>query len=88
MCPVNFYVGVLKQPTSPLLLTSVRVNSKTLSEHKGKTVRLTAKVVKIVGDVATVEACDGGEVSVAYRAMLTLGRCDDPSRKRSAKCLN
>lgn len=48
----------------PAILTwTVRVNSKTLSEHKGKTVRLTAKVVKIVGDVATVEACDGGEVS-------------------------
>lgn len=42
---------------------TVRVNSKTLSEHKGKTVRLTAKVVQIVGDTATVEASDGGQVS-------------------------
>lgn len=48
--------------TEMTLNLQVRVNSKTLSQHKGKTIRLTAKVVKIVGDVATVEASDGGEV--------------------------
>ncbi|RSH88075.1 uncharacterized protein EHS24_000602 [Apiotrichum porosum] len=41
-----------------------RVNSKFLSDHRGQTVRLTAKVLKLVGDTATVEASDGGEVAI------------------------
>ncbi|KLT45676.1 putative single-stranded DNA binding protein 12k chain [Cutaneotrichosporon oleaginosum] len=41
-----------------------RVNARYLSEHRGQTVRLVAKVVNLVGDTATVEASDGGEVAV------------------------
>ncbi|TXT06076.1 hypothetical protein VHUM_03549 [Vanrija humicola] len=45
---------------------SARVNSKHLSEHRGQVVRLTAKVIRLVGDTATVEASDGGEVSASH----------------------
>ncbi|KAL1409691.1 hypothetical protein Q8F55_003687 [Vanrija albida] len=41
-----------------------RVNSKYLSQHRGQVVRLTAKVVRLVGDTATVEASDGGEIGI------------------------
>ena len=40
-----------------------RINSRLLSQYKGQTVRLTAKVLKLSGDTATVQASDGGEVS-------------------------
>lgn len=46
-----------------LELTIARVNAKYLSEHKGQHVRLTAKVTNLVGETATVQASDGGEVS-------------------------
>ena len=42
---------------------TARINSRLLSQYKGHTVRLTAKVLKIVGETATVQASDGGEVS-------------------------
>jgi len=41
---------------------SARINSRLLSQYKGHTVRLTAKVLKLVGDTAPVQASDGGEV--------------------------
>jgi len=47
---------------------TARINSRLLSQYKGHTVRLTAKVLKIVGDTATVQASDGGEVSAAMSA--------------------
>lgn len=50
----------------PPLVASARVNSRFLGEHRGQTVRLTAKVTKLVGDTATVEASDGGEVRVPH----------------------
>lgn len=52
------------------LLCADRVNAKYLSEHRGQTVRLTAKVLKLVADTATVEASDGGEVSLGMPAFL------------------
>ncbi|WOO79716.1 Replication factor A protein 3 [Vanrija pseudolonga] len=47
--------------SSSRLGPEARVNSKHLSEHRGQVVRLTAKVLNLVGDTATVEASDGGE---------------------------
>ncbi|CAD6569607.1 MAG: hypothetical protein TREMPRED_005329 [Tremellales sp. Tagirdzhanova-0007] len=41
-----------------------RINSRLLSQYKGHTVRLTAKVLKIVGETATVQASDGGEIGI------------------------
>ncbi|BEJ18208.1 hypothetical protein CspHIS471_0704850 [Cutaneotrichosporon sp. HIS471] len=41
-----------------------RVNSRYLSEHRGQTVRLVAKVTRLVGETATIEASDGGEIAV------------------------
>jgi hypothetical protein len=35
-----------------------------LEQFKGQTVRLTAKVIKLSGDTATVEASDGGQVGL------------------------
>jgi replication factor A3 len=40
-----------------------RVNSRLLEQYKGQTVRLTAKIIKLSGETATVEATDGGQVS-------------------------
>lgn len=40
-----------------------RVNGATLGQHKGQNVRLTAKVIEISNDRATVEASDGVKVS-------------------------
>lgn len=64
-------------------LTVARVNAKYLSEHKGQTVRLTAKVVNLVGESATVEASDGGEVGIAS-SKLTIG-CDPSISRWSAE---
>ncbi|OCF71850.1 replication factor A3 [Kwoniella mangroviensis CBS 8886] len=36
-----------------------RINSKYLTQHRGEVVRLTAKVIKLSGDTATVETSDG-----------------------------
>lgn len=44
-------------------LTIARINSRLLNKYQGQTVRLTAKVVNVNGDTATVEASDGGQVS-------------------------
>lgn len=41
-----------------------RINSRLLSQYKGQTIRLTAKVLKLSGDTATVQASDGGEIGV------------------------
>lgn len=53
-------------PFPPTVITKkmslARVNAKTLSQYRGQTVRLTAKVVKLSGEIATVQASDGGEV--------------------------
>lgn len=40
-----------------------RINARLLETYKGQTVRLTAKVIKLDGETATVEASDGGQVS-------------------------
>jgi len=42
-----------------------RINSRLLDQFKGQTVRLTAKVIKLSGDTATVEASDGGQVCLS-----------------------
>jgi len=47
-----------------MLHHKARVNSKYLREHVGQTVRLVAKVINIHADTATVEASDGGQVSL------------------------
>ncbi|ORX39890.1 replication factor A protein 3 [Kockovaella imperatae] len=41
-----------------------RINASLLAKYRGQTVRLPAKVVKIVGSTATVEASDGGQIGV------------------------
>ncbi|GFZ46118.1 hypothetical protein JCM24511_04364 [Saitozyma sp. JCM 24511] len=41
-----------------------RVNAKTLGQHVGQTVRLTAKVLQLSGDKATVESSDGQKVGI------------------------
>ncbi|KAK1925038.1 replication factor A protein 3 [Papiliotrema laurentii] len=41
-----------------------RINSRLLNKYQGQTVRLTAKVVNVNGDTATVEASDGGQIGV------------------------
>ncbi|KAK4686562.1 replication factor A3, partial [Tremellales sp. Uapishka_1] len=46
------------------LEAETRVDYKRLAQYKGKVVRLTAKVIKLNGDAATVECCDGGQVAV------------------------
>jgi len=46
------------------LTTPARINSKYLTQHKGQTVRLAGKVIKLSGDTAIVEASDGPEVSL------------------------
>ena len=53
-----------------------RINSRLLSQYKGHTVRLTAKVLKLVGDTATVQASDGGEVRGCYPCLI-----EDPTNK-------
>jgi len=46
-----------------LLSKLARINSRLLEAYKGQTVRLTAKIIKMAGETATVEASDGGQVS-------------------------
>ena len=46
------------------VLTIARINSKLLDQYKGQTVRLTGKILQVNGDTATLEAADGGQVSV------------------------
>lgn len=41
-----------------------RINSRLLESYTGQTIRLTAKVIKLNGETATVEASDGGQVSL------------------------
>ncbi|CDZ96329.1 RPA3 [Phaffia rhodozyma] len=41
-----------------------RVNSALLNEYRGKTVRLTCKIIKLNGDTAVVEASDQGQVDL------------------------
>ncbi|KAI0729841.1 replication factor A protein 3 [Fomitopsis betulina] len=43
---------------------SPRVNAARLAQYIGRTVRLTGKVIRSQGDVAILQAPDGGEVSV------------------------
>ncbi len=52
-----------------------RINSRLLSQYKGHTVRLTGKVLKMVGDTATVQASDGGEVSLSLRRAIEQRQC-------------
>jgi len=41
-----------------------RVNSARLNNYVGRPVRLTCKVLRLQGDVAIVEATDGGQIEV------------------------
>ncbi|WWD15922.1 hypothetical protein CI109_100346 [Kwoniella shandongensis] len=41
-----------------------RINSKYLTQHRGETVRLTAKVASLSGDTAMVETSDGQQIGV------------------------
>lgn len=47
-----------------------RINARLLDQFKGQTIRLTAKVIKLSGDTATVEASDGGQVRLSYAIIL------------------
>ncbi|KAL7416412.1 replication factor A protein 3-domain-containing protein [Mrakia frigida] len=49
---------------STMSVVTQRVNSAMLGDFRGKTVRLTAKVVKLNGDTAIVEASDKGQVDL------------------------
>jgi len=42
---------------------TARINARLLDQYKGQTIRLTAKIIKLEGETATVEASDGGQVS-------------------------
>ncbi|WWC61111.1 uncharacterized protein I303_103689 [Kwoniella dejecticola CBS 10117] len=50
-----------------------RINSKYLTQHRGETVRLTAKVVKLSGDTATVETSDGSSLGVHLSRDMHIG---------------
>ncbi|WVQ71696.1 hypothetical protein IAR50_001237 [Cryptococcus sp. DSM 104548] len=41
-----------------------RINSRYLNDHIGQTVRVTAKVVSVSGDTATIQTSDGGSVGI------------------------
>jgi len=41
-----------------------RINARLLDQYKGQTIRLTAKIINLNGETATVEASDGGQVSL------------------------
>jgi len=43
---------------------STRVNSARLQQYIGRTVRLACKTIKFQGDIAIVEASDGGQVEI------------------------
>jgi hypothetical protein len=43
-----------------------RINARLLDQYKGQTIRLTAKIIKLNGETATVEASDGGQVSLSF----------------------
>ncbi|KAJ7185517.1 replication factor A protein 3 [Mycena filopes] len=44
--------------------TSVRVNSAMLPQYQGKNVRLTCRPLQFMGESATVQASDGGQVTI------------------------
>ncbi|WWC90023.1 uncharacterized protein L201_004953 [Kwoniella dendrophila CBS 6074] len=50
-----------------------RINSKYLTQHRGETVRLTAKVIKLSGDTATVETSDGNTLGVHLSRDMHIG---------------
>ncbi|WVR05256.1 hypothetical protein IAU60_002268 [Kwoniella sp. DSM 27419] len=50
-----------------------RINSRYLAQHKGETVRLTAKVLKLSGDSATVETSDGAPLGVHLSRDMHIG---------------
>ncbi|WRT67146.1 uncharacterized protein IL334_004112 [Kwoniella shivajii] len=50
-----------------------RINSKFLTQHRGETIRLTAKVVKLSGDTATVETSDGAALGVHLSRDMHIG---------------
>lgn len=56
-----------------------RINAGLLQSFKGQTVRLTAKVIKLTGETATVEASDGGQVGSSLPRPLSL---PPPLRRR------
>jgi hypothetical protein len=47
-----------------------RINARLLDQYKGQTIRLTAKIIKLNGETATVEASDGGQVSFSLLSPL------------------
>ena len=48
-----------------------RINARLLDQYKGQTIRLTAKIIKLEGETATVEASDGGQVSSLLLLLLS-----------------
>ncbi|KAK6902945.1 hypothetical protein V866_008321 [Kwoniella sp. B9012] len=50
-----------------------RINSKYLTQHRGEVVRLTAKVIKLSGDTATVETSDGNTLGVHLSRDMHIG---------------
>jgi hypothetical protein len=49
---------------------AARINSRLLDQYKGQTIRLTAKIIKLEGETATVEASDGGQVGLLLLLLL------------------
>ena len=56
-----------------------RINARLLDQYKGQTIRLTAKIIKLNGETATVEASDGGQVSRSSSLILPLPLLRSPS---------
>jgi hypothetical protein len=61
-----------------------RINARLLDQYKGQTIRLTAKIIKLNGETATVEASDGGQVSLLLLTLLLLLIPYTPSPKHIA----
>jgi len=55
-----------KKQTGERADSIARINARLLDQYKGQTIRLTAKIIKLNGETATVEASDGGQVSVFF----------------------
>ncbi|KAF8960304.1 replication factor A protein 3 [Flammula alnicola] len=75
---------------------STRVNSARLADYVGKHIRLPCKALKLDGERITVEASDGGQVTVqvASNADITdtyievIGRVTDSTTVQMLACVN
>ncbi|KIM46902.1 hypothetical protein M413DRAFT_265199 [Hebeloma cylindrosporum] len=75
---------------------STRVNSARLVDYVGKHVRLACKALQVDGDRITVEASDGGQVTVLVLKnepiestfLEIIGRVIDPTTVQMLACMN